>query len=110
LAREQRRIHRAMVLLALKSETGSDDGSTAAPRIQAYCADPLGSSVTEFGFVGGLILRRGYIDPTKPTASERQSLRQAIREKMDLPISAVPSGWDGATDVMTLQQLAEETP
>ena len=107
MTKEERRINRKHVLDALKSETGVDDGSTAAPRIREYRQDPVGASTEEFAFCGALTLRRWYIDPTKPNQNERRSLWQEIMNRMgkDAP---TPSGWDGDTNVSQLQAIAEE--
>jgi hypothetical protein len=101
-------VNRKHVLDALRSETGVDDGEIAAPRIRAYCADPLNASTIEFGYVGGLELRRWYIDPSKPNKNERRSLWQEIMRRMNKQGSD-PGGWDGATTVGQLQAIAEET-
>lgn len=108
LTREERRRNRKHVLDALKEETGSSGGTTAAPRVDAYRADPVGASTEEFGFVGGLRLQRFYIDPTKPNQSERRSLWTNIVERMGKPGTANPGGFDGDTDVKKLQAIAEE--
>jgi hypothetical protein len=108
LTREQRRINRKHVLDALKEETGSSGGSTAAARVDAYRADPVGASTEEFGFVGGLRLQRFYIDPTKPNQSERRSLWTNVVRRMDKPTAKDPGGWNGDSDVKKLQAIAEE--
>lgn len=107
LTRDERRINRKHVLLALKSETGSDGGSAAAARVKAYCADPTNASTVEFGFVGALTLRRFYVDPSKPNDTERQSLWHELMKRIGKTGTANPSGWDGTTMVLTLQAIAE---
>lgn len=109
LTRSERRENRRLVLMALLDETGSHGGGAAEARVKAYCKAPQTAGTTEFGYVGGLRLRRFYVDPAKPNASERQGLWAAVRQRMGKSTAPVPGGWDGATDVMTLQQLAEET-
>ncbi len=108
LSREQRRVHRKHVLDALKRETGSSGGEAAKARVDAYRADPIGASTTEFGFVGGLTLRRFYVDAEKPNATERASLWQELMKRMDRVGTADPGGWDGTSDVKMLQAIAEE--
>ena len=107
MTKDERRINRKHVLDALKSETGVDDGETAADRIVAYRKDPVGAPTKEFAFCGALTLRRWYIDPSKPNQNDRRSLWQEIMKRMgkDKP---VPSGWDGDTNVSQLQAIAEE--
>jgi hypothetical protein len=106
-ARERARINRKHVLEALQSETGSSGGDVAAERVKAYCRDPLGADTVEFGYVGGLTLRRFYIDPTKPNGVERRSLWTEIKKRMAIT-AADPGGWDGTSEVMMLQAIAEE--
>ncbi len=106
-SKEERRKNRKHVLDALRSETGVDDGTTAAPRIKAYRADPTGATTTEFAFVGGLILRRWFIDPSKPNQSERRSLWQEIMKRLNKQATD-PGGWSGTTNVSQLQAIAEE--
>lgn len=108
-ARDQARINCKHVLEALHAETGGMGGN-AAPRVQAYCNDPINATATEFAFVGSLILRRWYIDPQKPNGAERASLWQEVRTRMQRPLSPVPTGWDGTADVFLVQAMAEETP
>lgn len=108
LTRDERRINRKHVLQALKSETGSEGGSAAAPRVKAYCADPTGASSAEFAFVGALTLRRFYVDPAKPNAAERRSLWQEITTRLDKLGAKDPGGWGSETAVLTLQAIAEE--
>lgn len=109
-ARDQARINCKHVLEALHAETGVWGDEVSAARVQAYCNDPINASATEFAFVGSLILRRWYIDPNKPDGNERTSLWTEIRTRMQKPVSAVPGGWDGSSDVFLLQSIAEETP
>lgn len=108
LTREERRMNRKHVLDALKQETGSSGGDAAAARVDAYRNDPIGATTTEFGYVGGLILQRFYIDPTKPNNSERRSLWINIVKRMKKPTATDPGGWDGSSDVKKLQAIAEE--
>lgn len=107
MTRDERRINRKHVLDALKSETGVDDGSTAAPRIVAFRKDPVGASTEEFAFCGALTLQRWYIDPSKPNQSERRSLWQEIMGRLGKS-APMPGGWDGDTNVSQLQAIAEE--
>ena len=107
LTREDRRRNRKRVLDALKEETGSSGGGDAAARVDAYRADPINASGTEFAFVGGLRLRRFYIDPTKPNGAERRSLWQNVTTRMGKPKAVDPGGWDGTTAVAQLQAIAE---
>ncbi len=107
LTRDQRRMNRKCVLDALKQETGSSGGDTAAARVDAYRDDPIGASTTEFGYVGGLKLRRFYIDPTKPNNNERRSLWTNVVQCMGKPDANDPGGWDGSSDVKKLQAIAE---
>lgn len=106
LDRDQRRINRKLILDALNEETGSNGGDAAAPRVIAYRADPVGSSTTEFGYVGGLAIRRWYVAADQPDDGQRASLWQNIMGKMGKS-AADPGGWDGSTLVMRLQVLAE---
>ncbi len=108
LTKQQRRINRKHVLDALKAETGSSGGDAAAARVQAYVREPVGASTVEFAYVGGLILRRFYIDPEKPNSSERRSLWQSIVTRLGKPEAVDPGGWDGTSTVGTLQAIAEE--
>lgn len=101
-------MNRKHVLDALRSETGSSGGDAAAQRVDAYRSDPIGASTTEFGYVGGLVLTRFYIDPSKPNKSERRSLWQNITQRMKKQGTADPGGWDGTADVKRLQAIAEE--
>ena len=110
LTREDRRRNRKTALEALRSETGSSGGDVAGPRVRAYCDDPLAAPTTEFAYVGALKLVRFYVDPAMPNAGQRRTLWAVIRRGMNLPVGAVPAGWDGSSDVSTLQQFAEETP
>lgn len=107
MTKEERRTNRKIVLDALRSETGVDDGETAAPRIRAYRDDPQGASTEEFAFCGALTLRRWYIAPGKPNKSERRGLWQSIMKRMDKEAKD-PGGWGGDTDVEQLQSIAEE--
>ena len=107
MPKDERRINRKHVLDALKSETGVDDGSTAAPRIVAYRQNPTGASTEEFAFCGALTLGRWYVDPTKPNQNERRSLWQEIMKRMNKN-ATMPGGWDGDTNVSQLQAIAEE--
>jgi hypothetical protein len=106
--RAEQRINRKHVLDALNSETGSNGGSIAEARVKAYRQNPQGASTTEFGYVGGIVLRRFYVAPGKPNTVERRSLWQNITTRMNKLGTKDPGGWDGETDVMTLQQVAEE--
>lgn len=108
LTRDQRRLNRGHVLDALNSETGADAGSSAQDRVRAYRADPVGASTTEFGFVGGLALRRWYVAADKPNTSERRSLWFEVMKRLGKTGTADPGGWDGSSDVLTLQAIAEE--
>ena len=108
LTRDQRRENRKHVLDALKEETGSSGGSAAAARVNAYCNNPIGSSTTEFGYVGGLRLSRFYIDPTKPGNNERRSLWMNIVQRMYKPDALDSGGWDSTSDVKKLQAILEE--
>lgn len=108
LTRDERRRNRQYVLDALRSETGSLGGDSAAARVKAYCADPLGASTTDFGYVGGLALGRFYLASDKPNGVERRSLWQNLVTRMKKPDAKDPGGWDGTTFVMTLQAIAEE--
>ena len=108
LTREERRMNRRHLLDALKSETGSSGGEPAAKRVDAYRKDPLGSTTTEFGYVGGLRLTRFYVDPAKPNAGERGSLWQSLMGRMGKHGTSDPGGWDGSSDVKKLQVIAEE--
>lgn len=106
MTRDERRVNRKHVLDALKSETGTDDGSTAAPRIAAYRNDPIGASTEEFAFCGALTLHRWYIDPSKPNQNERRSLWREIMDRMGKN-APMPGNWDGDTNVSLLQAIAE---
>lgn len=108
LSREERRRNRKAILEALRSETGSSGGDAAGPRVRAYCDDPQGAPTTEFFYVGALKLTRFYVDPALPDASQRRALWSLVRKALNLPVGSTPGGWDGSTDVSTLQQLAEE--
>ncbi len=110
LTPEQRRENRKLVLQALQSETGSSGGDLAAPRVQAFVADPQAASTDDYVYVGALRLTRFYVDPSKPNASERRSLWQAVRTRMGRPTGNAPADIDGNTPVRTLQVLAEEQP
>lgn len=105
---EQRRINRKLVLDALKEETGSSGGDAAAKRVDAYRKNPTGADTTEFGYVGALTLRRFYVAPDKPNATERRALWATLTKKMGKPGIKYPGGWDGTIDVKTLQMLVEE--
>lgn len=107
MTKDERRINRKHVLDALKSETGVDDGETAAPRIRAYRNDPTGASTQEFAFCGALTLSRWYIAPNKPNQNERRGLWQSIMNRMNKDATD-PGGWNGETNVSLLQQIAEE--
>src|SRR6266480_7684701 len=105
MSKEQRRNDRKFVLDALHSETGSFGGDAAAPRVRAYIADPMGSTTTEFAFVGALSLKRFYIAPDKPNASERRSLWQAMLTEFNKGTSTDPGGWGTDTFVSQLQAI-----
>lgn len=107
MAKDERRINRKHILDALRSETGADDGSTAAPRIRAYRQDPTGASTVEFSFCGGLAVRRWYVAPGKPNQNERRSLWQQIMTNMGKS-KPNPGGWDGNSSVGQLQLIAEK--
>lgn len=107
--REDRRRNRKVVLEALKAETGSSGGDAAGPRVRAYCDDPENAPAREFAYVGALVLQRFYLAPDQPGSTQKAGLWKRIRNGLGLPLGAVPGGWDGGTDVATLQQLAEET-
>jgi len=105
--RDLRRLARKHVLEALIAETGSPGGDPA--RVRAYCADPIGASTSEFGYVGGLALVRFYIAPGKPDAGERRSLWMNLLPRLGKPLdTSDPGGWSGETLVMQLQAIAEE--
>lgn len=105
--RDERRVNRKHVLEALKSETGGSGGSDeTAQRVAAYCKDPIDADTVEFGYVGGLTLKRYYIGEGKPNGVERRSLWTEIMSRMDKK-AADPGGWDGETDVKSLQMIAE---
>ena len=104
--REERRVLRAQILEALNDETGSYGGGTADERVPAYIDDPLGASTVEFGYVGGLALRRFYISPDKPDATERDSLWDNLSNRID-NLGDDPGGWDGSTRVLILQAIVE---
>ncbi|MFN0180531.1 MAG: hypothetical protein ACKVZ0_17155 [Gemmatimonadales bacterium] len=108
LTREDRRVNRKHVLVALNKETGSFGGDAAASRVKAFIADPTGASTVEFAYVGGLTLRRFYIDESKPNSAERQSLWQEVTHQLGRDGVANPGKWDGSTQVKTLQAIAEE--
>jgi hypothetical protein len=108
LTRDERRINRKHVLDALVQETGGFGGGPAEPRVKAYRTDPTGASTIEFAFVGALMLRRFYIDPSKPNAVELSRLWENVRKRMDKPSVPAPGGVDGTTRVMGLQATAEE--
>lgn len=107
MAKDDRRNNRRDILEALNSETGSFGGDTAAPRVQAYIADPVGASTIEFAFVGALTLQRFYIDPQKPNASERRSLWQAMLAELNQGSAKDPGGWGSDTNVSLLQAIVE---
>lgn len=107
---KQRRLNRKIVLDALKQETGSSGGDVAAPRVDAYCADPVAADSAEYVYVGALRLSRFYVDPSKPNAAERQGLWHSVRTPMGKSVTPVPAAIDGAMPVRTLQLLAEERP
>jgi hypothetical protein len=108
LTKDERRQNRKHVLLALNEETGGQGGSAASARVIAYCNDPIGASTEEFGYVGGLRLRRWYIADDKPNAAERASLWQNLKQKFGKPAATDPGGWDGTSDVKKLQAIMEE--
>lgn len=110
LKREERRRNRKTVLDALRSETGSAGGDVAGPRVRGFCDDPQAAATTEFAYVGALKLVRFYVDPALPSAGQRRTLWAVIRKGMNRPVGTAPGGWDGNSDVSTLQQFAEETP
>jgi hypothetical protein len=107
LTRDDRRRNRKHVLDGLKEETGSSGGGDASTRVDHYRADPVNASGAEFAFVGGLRLRRFYIDPTKPNGVERRSLWQNVTTRMGKPTAVDPGGWDGTTAVAQLQAIVE---
>jgi len=108
LTKEERRINRKHVLDALNEETGSSGGTVAEARVDAYRSNPLGATTKEFGYVGSLILRRFYIDPTKPNNKERRSLWINVVKRMGKEMIPVPEGWNGSSDVKKLQAIVEE--
>lgn len=110
LTPEERRRNRKIVLDALKRETGSSGGDSAAARVDAFRADPIGAPSEEYIYVGTLRLTRFYVDSTKPNNAERQGLWQSIRGPMGKSVSPVPRDIDGTMPVRTLQLLAEERP
>jgi hypothetical protein len=107
LTKEQRRINRKLVLIALKEETGSSGGDVAAHRFNAYVADPINANIEDFTYLGALKLSRFYIDPEKPNGAERASLWIKLNEKFGKD-AADPSGWDGNSEVGELQDIIEE--
>jgi hypothetical protein len=110
LTLKQRRDNRALVLQALKQETGSSGGDAAKDRVKAYCDDPNGAASKDHVFVGALRLVRFYVDSAKPNNSERRGLWQEVRTRMGKPVSATPASINGTTTVAMLQLLAEERP
>lgn len=108
MGKAERRVNRRHVLEALNRETGSWGGDKAEARVRAYCADPLGASTTEFGYVGGLRLVRFYIDDSKPNNSERASLWLEASKRMERLGIKDPGGWDGKSDAKKLQAILEE--
>lgn len=106
--RDTRRLNRKHVLDGLVEETGSFGGDPAAARVKAYRSDPLGASTEDFGYVGGLTLRRFYVDDSKPNGVERRSLWQNLTQRMEKPAAKDPGGWDGSTQVKALQAIVEE--
>ena len=108
LTRSQRRINRKHVLAALRDETGSLGGDSAAPRVQAYLQDPTGASSYDYGFVGGLDLGKFYLDQAKPNVNDRSLLWQRITTSMGKKGAADPGRWARKTKVLTLHAIAEE--
>jgi len=108
LTRDDRRLNRKHILDALVDETGSFGGDAAESRVKAFRADPAGATTTEFGFVGGLTLRRFFIDESKPNAVERRGLWQSLTRRMGRQGVTDPGGWDGTSQVKMLQAIAEE--
>lgn len=108
LSKEERRNNRKHVLEALKNQTGSSGGDVAAPRVQAYINDPVGATTVEFGYVGGLTLRRFYVAADQPDDNRRAALWEDLVGRMGKPDAKDPGGWDGKSDVKMLQAIAEE--
>lgn len=102
----KRRVNRKHVLEALNDETGSWGGDAAEDRVKAYCRKPETAERTEFAYVGALTLRRFYVDPAKPTVSEKASLWKNIAKRLDNQASD-PGDWNGDTNVSLLQAIAE---
>ena len=107
LTKDQRRINRKLVLLALKEETGSSGGDVAAARFASYVANPIAASIEDFTYLGSLTLARFYIDPEKPNALERQSLWTCLNQKFQKHVED-PGGWGGKSDVGQIQDTIEE--
>lgn len=107
-SRDERRNNRARILKALHDETGSYGGGQAENRVRAYINNPVGATTQEFGYVGGLSLKRFYIDPSKPNASERRSLWQNISNRIE-SVGRDPGGWSESTRVLILQAIVEGT-
>jgi len=108
MSREDRRKHRACILEALQSETGSSGGDAAAKRVKAYIADPVNAAPEEFSFCGALILTRFYVDPQKPNTAEKRSLWKEMLTRIDKGSASDPGGWDGETSVSQLQLIVEQ--
>lgn len=108
LTKADRRRNRKHVLEALHDETGSWGGDAAADRVKAYCKDPEGASKEQFAYVGAMVLRRFYVDPAKPNASERRSLWKHTTDRIG-HAGKDPGGWDADTNVSQLQAIVEES-
>lgn len=107
---ETRRKSRKHTLEALHDETGSRGGTLAAPRVIAYCADPLGAPPREYAYVGGLALRRFYVDPSKPNGAERQGLWTNLRNRLGQPVGTAPAAINSTSVVADVQAMAELMP
>lgn len=106
--RDTRRLNRAAILAALHDETGSYGGGQANQRVPDFIKNPLAASTKEFGYVGGLSLKRFYVAPSKPNKNERRSLWMNIKNRIT-GVKADPGGWNGSTRVLTLQAIVEGT-
>ena len=82
----------------------------AAPRVIAYCADPVGAPAREYAYVGGLALRRFYVDPGKPNGAERQGLWTNLRNRLSQTVGAAPAAISSTSVVADVQAMAELMP
>jgi hypothetical protein len=103
-----RRENRARVIRALQTCTGNFGDDLAAPRVQAYSKDPVGSDPEEFAFVGALPLRRFYAFADKPDKNDRPVLWNRLLIEFELLGGKDPGKWGPDTSVSKLQRIAEQ--